>query len=550
MKEIISSKKISSFAKKGISLAIILSISSLTLSPQLHAASRPTNQTPFKDISGSYAKEAIIRLYNKGIINGTSLTTFEPGKTVTRAELSKMLVNALQLDPVSNDLSPFTDLKPSDWYYGDISALVNLDMVQGRSSKTFAPKAVITREEAAALMVRMLKIEPEAIPSSSQLPYTDHSKVSNWALGYVNEMTRLGFMKGDAGGFRPKYSLTRAEAAMLLDRILQTSQVAAALGKKQADPITLGWQYDSTTAEFEQQILNSGINTLSPRWYFLDEQNIVKDNTDQRLVTFAKKHNLNIWGMVGNRANSEMTHRMLSDTSQREATVQKLVNYAKSYSLAGLNIDFENVSGEDRSYLTLFMASLYPKLKSAGITLSIDVSPDLGSSWTAAFDYEALGRYSDYVVLMGYEEHWNGSTKAGSVASLPWLEHAVATLKKAVPEYKIIAALPTYTRDWSLSSPQSGSYDITLERQGDIYRQNKASLTWDSEIAQYLLKYVSQGVTRGIWTEDSRSLSAKVMMYESYNIAGYAFWYMGSETPDVWTAMRNARTYSSYQFTF
>ncbi|MEK5058868.1 MULTISPECIES: S-layer homology domain-containing protein [unclassified Paenibacillus] len=532
--------------KKGMNLGIIVSLLTVYITPQHAAAS--SLEPPFRDISNSYAKEAIVRLYNKGIVRGTTLTTFEPGKKVTRAELAKMMVAALRLDPTMNDLTPFKDLKEKDWYYGDISALLNLGIVQGRSENYFAPKSDVTREEAAALMVRMLKSAPNPIEASAELPYIDHKQTSKWAWGYISQVTQLGFMQGDSGAFRPNDSLTRAEAAVLLDRILQAPAIKSELNISEADPILLGWQYDSTTAEYEKQVLDAGINTLSPRWYFLDETEVVQDHTDQRLLTFAKRNKLNIWGMVGNRANAEMTHRVLSNAVLREATVSKLVDYAKKYELAGLNIDFENVSPEEREYLTLFMTSLYSKLTSIGVTLSIDVSPDLGTSWTAAFDYKALGEVADYVVLMGYEEHWNGSSTAGSVASIPWLEYAVQRLQQNVPKDKIIAALPTYTRNWSLSSPQLGSYDISLKTQGEIYRQYSPAMKWNSDIAQYTLTYTSQGISRGIWAEDSRSLSAKTTLFEAYDVAGYAFWYMGSETSDVWTAMNNARQYAAYSF--
>lgn len=538
--------KLNLIIKKGLILGVILLLLPFHFAPN-HANASST-ELPFRDISNSYAKEAISRLYNKGIIHGTTLTTFEPSKKVTRAELAKMMVAAMKLEQVVNDLPPSKDLKKADWYYGDISALVNLGIVQGRSENYYAPKSNVTREEAAALMVRMLKTVPETIEASSELPYIDHNQASTWAWGYISRVTELGFMQGASGAFRPSYSLTRAEAAVLLDRILETPRIKSELNNRTPDPILLGWQYDSTTAEYEKQVLDAGINTLSPRWYFLDETEVVQDHTDQRLLTFAERNKLNIWGMVGNRANAELTHRMLSNAALRDTTVMKLVDYAKKYGLAGLNIDFENVSPEDREYLTLFMASLQSKLSSIGVTLSIDVSPDLGSSWTAAFDYKALGELADYVVLMGYEEHWNGSATAGSVASLPWLEYAVQTLQQAVPKDKIIAALPTYTRDWSMSSPGVGSYDITLKRQGDIYRNYSASLKWNSEIAQYTLTYSAQGKSRGIWAEESRSLSAKTTLFEGYDVAGYAFWYMGSETVDVWTAMNNARQYASYSF--
>lgn len=514
--------------------------------PQLTMAAEENH--PFYDISGSFAEEAILRLYKQNIVSGTSAHYYEPNKVLTRAEYSALIVRALQLQSVKNELSPFKDLKKTAWYYGDISALVNLDLVKGRSINQFEPQSAVKREEAAVMMIRMLKIDLSDELSSSKLSYSDQDKISSWARSSVAKVTELGFMQGNGNYFHPKQSLTRGEAAVLLDRILQTSNVKSALQMKPDDKVQMGWQYASTTAEYEEQVLSSDINTLSPRWFFLDENNMIKSNVDKNLIDFAKDNSIPIWPLVGNRFNADLTHRLLSDPAKRESLVQKLVNEASSYGLAGLNIDFENVQPSDREYLNAFFASLYSKLKNKGILLSINVSPDLGTDWTEAFDYETLGNNADYIVLMAYDEHWNGSSNPGSVSSLPWLESGVRKLMKVVNKDKIIVALPTYTRDWSLSDPVNGTNDISMHRQGQIYRSNQQNLKWDSSISQYTLTYTNAGVRRKIWTEDSRSLSAKVRLLEKLDLAGYAYWHMGSETSDIWTAIDNVRTYEAYKF--
>lgn len=531
-----------------ILLVLLTSATVNVARPQLTIAD-PEN-LPFNDISNSFAKEAILRLYKQGIVSGTSEHYYEPNKELTRAEFSALIVRVLQLQQVQNDLSPFKDLKKTAWYYGDISALVNLDLVKGRSNDQFEPKSAVKREEAAVMIARILKIDVSDQDSSSKLSYSDQKKISSWARSSVAKVTELGFMQGNGLYFYPQHTLTRGEAAVLLDRVLETSNVKSALQMEPENKVQMGWQYASTTAEYEEQVLSSGINTMSPRWFFLDENNLVKNNIDNRLIRFAEVHSIPIWAMVGNRFDADLTHRLLSNSTKREQLVQKLVSEATTYGLAGLNIDFENVQPSDREYLSAFFASLYPKLKSKGILLSIDVSPDLGTDWTEAFDYKTLGKNADYIVLMAYDEHWNGSVTPGSVSSLPWLQSGVQKLMKAVDKDKIVVALPTYTRDWSLTSPTKDTYDISLHRQGQIYRSNGHTLKWDASISQYTMTYTSAGSRRKIWTEDSRSLSAKVRYLEQLDIGGYAYWYMGSETSDVWTAIENVRTYEAYQFQF
>lgn len=119
--------------------------------------------------------------------------------------------------------------------------------------------------------------------------------------------------------------------------------------------------------------------------------------------------------MVGNRSDQEATHQILLSTTARNTAVNQLAALVSKYGLDGLNIDFENVAAEDRVYLTSFITLLAEKMRSLDVILSMDVSPDLGTDWTEAFDYAALGKQVNYMVMMGYDEHYDGSQVPGSM---------------------------------------------------------------------------------------------------------------------------------------
>lgn len=69
-----------------------------------------------------------------------------------------------------------------------------------------------------------------------------------------------------------------------------------------------------------------------------------------------------------------------------------------------------------------------------------------------------LGKAADYIVMMGYDEHWAGSSIAGSVASLPWVRDGLLELMKEVPSHKIILGVPYYTREWVTNLSISQGY--------------------------------------------------------------------------------------------
>ncbi|MDH6670461.1 S-layer homology domain-containing protein [Paenibacillus glucanolyticus] len=527
-----------------LSLCLLLSLTSL-LSPVQASALQAPSQTAFHDISASFAKDAIDRLAKRGIVSGDGTGAFLPRKPVTRAEFTAMIARMLKLEPVQNDVSAFRDVSKSAWYYGWIHTGLNLSIVQGNGFM-FYPNAPITRQEAAVIVTRAMK-QNDVYHGNTAGRYLDAVSIAKWAWDAVGTATDTGWLQGSKGQFRPQDAITREETAKLLDRVLQSGNVKTSVDRQVPANIHMGWLYNGTTKEYISYAKRAGLNVLVPRWYYMESNGKVSDHTDQALLTWARSNGRQVWAMVGNRGNAEGTHSVLSSAQNRKSVVESIAANVSKYQLDGINIDFENVMAQDRQNLTAFITQLSAEMKRLGAKLSIDVSPDLNTDWTAAFDYAALGRQVDYVVLMSYDQHWGGSPKAGSVSSLPWSESALNKLINQVTAKKSIVAYPLYTRDWQLASSVS-SQDISLIEQGHRIRLHKASLAWNADVAQYEAAYTIGGVRHRIWTEEARSLSMKHLMAAKYQIAGYAYWYPGAETTDVWQAINNAERYASYSF--
>ncbi|MGM1045121.1 Spore germination protein YaaH [Paenibacillus uliginis N3/975] len=513
-------------------------------------AKQAPSQPVFNDISGSYAKEAILRLAKRGIVNGNGAGAFLPRGKVTRAEFTAMLGRLLGMNPVMNDLPAFRDVPNQAWYYGWVHSGTNLGIVNGKGERLFNPMDPVSRQEAAVMMVRAMKLDSSRGDMDVADRYKDSEDLASWARSEVGTATTKGWMQGSDGFFRPYDAITREETAMLLDRVLRSGNVSDVLDSgynSLASGIQMGWMYNGSAEQYISYAKTAGLNTLVPRWYYIESTGAVSDKTDQKLLNWAQLNGRKVWGMLGNRSNAEATHQMLSDANSRRSVVNTLAGYVVKYKLNGINVDFENVLPEDRYNLTAFIRELSAELRRWGAVTSIDVSPDLGTDWTAAFDYAALGKSADYLVLMGYDEHWGGAPKAGSVSSLPWLSSAVDKFLTQVPASKAVIALPLYTREWRFY-PTVGSEDISLIEQGRRIRQQSASMVWNDVVGQYEAGYIRSGLQRKIWTEDARSLSVKHSMVEDRHTAGFAYWFPGSETPDVWQAIMNMKRYKSYSF--
>lgn len=517
----------------------------VTVSAQVAAGS------PFQDISSSYAKNEIISLYEKNILTGTTKTEFSPNKSMTRAEFVTVLGRLLGLEPVASPISSFRDIAQTDWYYGWIQAAVQLQLVGGTSASTFSPSSPITRQEAAVLLTRAFQQMNEGLGITLQ--FNDRSSISNWAVTSVAAMQELGLMKGDEkGNFHPNTAIKRQEIAVLLYRVMQNKNWVYELEKRKgtADPIHLGWQYNQTTSEYRQSVINSEVNTLSPRWYFLGDNGMVTDVTVPSLVTWAHTYGRKVWAMVGNRSDQEVTHRVLSNTLSRNNLVNNLTLYVQKYELDGLNIDFENMAPVDRTLFTTFITDLGKKLDKLDAQLIVNVSPDLGTDWTDVFDYARLGMQADYILMMGYDEHWGGGSIAGSVASLPFVEKALDRLIEVVSNEKIILALPFYNRDWTLNGDGSAesAKDISLIEQNKLMAAHFIKPVWNDYLHQYTASYKKDGLQHRMWLEEGRSLTAKYKSGFQHGIAGFAYWYQGGESADSWSSLRNADKYLNYSF--
>ncbi|QHW34794.1 glycoside hydrolase [Paenibacillus rhizovicinus] len=546
-------------------LLIVGMIASLFQQPMTAAAAAPAASTatttktataavtkaglPYDDIRSNYATEAIVNMTKLNFITGTGERRFEPDKAITRAEFVTLIDRLLGMEPVSGAIPAFADVLPAAWFYNWVETAIQLNLVQGTSPALFEPQRPVSREEAAVILARAWK-QP-LIPSSSVQDglYSDQKQIDTWALPSVERLSRIRLMTGDQDGFRPLDSITRQEAAVLMNRAWTHAGWKDKLLASPSAAIQLGWQYGQTTKQFEQQVSQSVVNTVSPRWFFLGSSGGLEDQTDLSLLTWAHKQNKKVWAMVGNHASQETTHAMLSDSNQQRSFIQQLANRVRSSGIDGLNIDFENMMPEDRNAFTSFITALHQALNTVPAVLTVNVSPDFGTDWTDVFDYAALSANADYIVLMGYDEHWGGDPVPGSVSSLPWLRLGIDQILKKAPASKVILAMPLYTRDWTLGA--NGAYTsqgIDLLGQNRIVQAKKSVTKWDDTLGQYTSEYVDQLLLHRIWLEDGRSLTRKANLANAYSLAGCAYWYMGGESSDVWSSLRNANKFNHYDF--
>lgn len=181
------------------------------------AASMAMSVTAFgapTDIQGHWAQNTINKWVDKGDISGYPDGTFRPNNMITRAEFVVLVNNAMGY--TKSGYAYFSDVPSHYWGKNAIQTGVAAGYISGDGNGIFRPNDPVTRQEAAAMISRILDLKQN---ESRAYRYTDSYAISNWAKGVVGAVSDAGIMAGyPDGSFGPNRVLTRAEAVLALDK--------------------------------------------------------------------------------------------------------------------------------------------------------------------------------------------------------------------------------------------------------------------------------------------------------------------------------------------
>lgn len=183
----------------------------------------------FADAAGHWAEKAINNMGSRLVIEGVGSGLFDPGREITRAEFAAIVVRGLGLRP-ENGTGAFTDVRASDWHNGAIHAAARYRLIDGFADGTFRPNDKITREQAMAILARAMAITglDQHLSGSSAddalRPFADAAAAAPWARGSIADSVEAGLITGvSSTALAPKAFITRAEAAAVMQRLLQKS---------------------------------------------------------------------------------------------------------------------------------------------------------------------------------------------------------------------------------------------------------------------------------------------------------------------------------------
>lgn len=191
-----------------------------------------SNQKTFGDITKHWAAEDINTLASKLIITGMQPNVFAPDAKITRAQLAALIVRGLGLELNSAQAARFTDVHTGDWYAGAVGAAYSEGIIKGYPDGSFRPNARVTRLEAAAMLLQVMKIAGKDMTVSHTeinqylAQFQDQAEIANWAKDLAAGAVKLGIMRGNPNGtFAPAQGCTRAEVAVMLRKILMNAEL-------------------------------------------------------------------------------------------------------------------------------------------------------------------------------------------------------------------------------------------------------------------------------------------------------------------------------------
>ncbi len=292
---------------------------------------------------------------------------------------------------------------------------------------------------------------------------------------------------------------------------------------------------------------NKSLHVISPNYFNIDEDGNLEitKSLDKSFIQKMHSEGIDVIPFLSNHWDRQKGRKALEN---KENLAEQIADAVSKYNLDGVNVDIENVTETDKDDFTDFVKILRQELsKDKIVSVAVAGNPNnIKTGWHGSYDYEKLGKYSDYLVLMTYDESYAGGLE-GPVASLSFVEKSIAHAIKRIPKEKIVIGIPFYGRYWQTDS-EYGGYGISLTTVNSLIEDYDGKVIYDKEKESPMAtitirqdgkkpKIFGKELSPGkynIWFENEESIKKKLSLVNKYDIMGTASWSLGQELPETW----------------
>ena len=353
--------------------------------------------------------------------------------------------------------------------------------------------------------------------------------------------------------------------------------------------VVLGYYvpYDATSwASFQVQA--SGLDYVGAQWVTVDPCGNIGSRDDRTLISYAGQNGVKVLPSLLT-STGWLNHRLLTDPSTADRFISQIVSYVTEMGYPGIDLDLEGIDAEDRDAFSSLVSKVADALHKRDkiLTLAIPAkTADVRTGWAGPYDYAALGKSADLILLMTYDFSWQ-SGPPGSIAPQNWVDKVATYAASQMPPEKVLIGLAFYGYDWNKT--QGGKARALLYSQSAaLAKQRGTSIVTDpasksgtftytakpSEVVppppslpalQHEITVRTPGQCKVqepakptpaprptptpapiqehvVWLEDAASVAGRLQIAVQRGIGGVGAWRLGQEDPAVWPLLADYRS--------
>lgn len=315
---------------------------------------------------------------------------------------------------------------------------------------------------------------------------------------------------------------------------------------------SLSYLYGGTTINYLDflSITRDSLNTVCTDSFELSDTGnlliVSSDKLNTEFIEILHQQNKKITPFLTNHWSREIGFVALDN---REELSNQIAETVIQYNLDGVNIDIENVTEQYREQYVDLMRMLREKLPNKIVSVAVAANPNgWTTGWHGSYDYKALSEYCDYLMIMAYDESYQGSPE-GPVSSSNFFENSIKyALNQGVAKEKIVVGIPFFGRYWKVGEKIGGIgiADVDVKNLLENYTStSRFDNDTKSAYAEVIISpddsqptiWGGRTLTAGtynIWYDDEQSTKYKLGVINDYDLKGAGSWALGQEIPQIW----------------
>ena len=321
-----------------------------------------------------------------------------------------------------------------------------------------------------------------------------------------------------------------------------------------SDRYTMGYLYTGTDRQQVEYVNLTGdsLDVVSPSYFDIAQDGSLTLNTPSSyFIQQMHQSGRKVVPFLSNHWNRTAGINALKDV---ETLSTQIAQYVEQYNLDGVNVDIENVTHNQRSQYTQLVRLLREKIPDhKEVSIAVAANPKgWTEGWHGSYDYAALAQYADHLMIMTYDEHYEGGD-AGPVAGIDFVEQSIQYALRYTTGDKIVIGVPFYGRVWGVENTKIQGQGVSIKTIQKILEQCPSTVTYDETTQSVKAEFtIRQGdsftvgsnisLTPGnyvVWYENHDSYQEKLALIEKYDLKGAGAWALGQEDVTIWDHYEN-----------